>query len=59
MKVLNYTELLVWQKSMDLVECIYIITNKFPKGEIYSLTNQIRRAAVSIPSKYSRRAAEK
>lgn len=50
MKVLNYTELVVWQKSMDLVESIYIITNKFPKEEIYSLTNQIRRAAVSIPS---------
>lgn len=50
MKVLNYTELIVWQKSMDLVENIYLITMKFPKEEIYSLTNQIRRAAVSIPS---------
>lgn len=50
MKVLNYTELVVWQKSMELVERIYIITNKFPREEIYSLTNQIRRAAVSIPS---------
>lgn len=50
MKVLNYTELIVWKKSMDLVESIYLITNKFPKEEIYSLTNQIRRAAVSIPS---------
>ncbi|WP_300380864.1 four helix bundle protein [Clostridium sp.] len=50
MKVLNYTELVVWQKSMDLVENIYLVTMKFPKEEMYSLTNQIRRAAVSIPS---------
>ena len=50
MKVLNYTELIVWQKSMDLVENIYLSTMKFPKEEIYSLTNQIRRAAVSVPS---------
>lgn len=50
MKVLNYTELIVWQKSMTLVEKIYLVTRNFPKEEIYSLTNQIRRAAVSIPS---------
>lgn len=50
MKVLNYSELIVWQKSMYLVEKVYLITRRFPKEEIYSLTNQIRRAAVSIPS---------
>jgi four helix bundle protein len=50
MKVLNYTELIVWQKAMELVEDIYLVTKKFPKEEMYSLTNQIRRAAVSIPS---------
>lgn len=50
MKVLNYTELIVWRKAMDLVEEIYLLTKKFPKEERYSLTDQIRRAAVSIPS---------
>lgn len=48
--VKNYRELIVWQKAMDLVELIYEITHKFPKDELYSLTNQMRRAAVSIPS---------
>jgi four helix bundle protein len=43
-------ELEVWQLSMDLVYDVYDITNTFPQHEIYSLTNQMRRAAVSIPS---------
>ena len=46
----NYQELLVWQKAMDLAEAIYCQTRKFPKEEVYGLTSQIRRAAVSIPS---------
>ncbi len=46
----NYKELKVWQKSRELVKFIYKLTQKFPKEEIYSLTSQIRRAAVSIPS---------
>ncbi|HKC66104.1 MAG TPA: four helix bundle protein, partial [Pyrinomonadaceae bacterium] len=48
--VRNYSELIVWQKAMDLVEGIYAATKQFPKEEIYGLTSQIRRAAVSIPS---------
>jgi four helix bundle protein len=40
----------VWQESMELVKNIYLQTQKFPKEEIYGLTNQIRRAAVSVPS---------
>jgi four helix bundle protein len=48
--VQSYKDLIVWQKSMDLAVEIYLITNCFPKDELYSLTNQIRRAAVSIPS---------
>jgi len=40
----------VWQKAMDLVTEIYKSTNNFPKREVYSLTDQIRRAAVSVPS---------
>ncbi len=46
----NYKELKVWQKARELVKFIYKLTQKFPKEEIYSLTSQIRRAAVSIPS---------
>jgi four helix bundle protein len=46
----NYRDLIVWQKSMDLVEHIYRTSRRFPKDELYALTNQIRRAAVSIPS---------
>ncbi|MEW6556501.1 MAG: four helix bundle protein [Elusimicrobiota bacterium] len=49
-KVKNYTDLLVWQKSIELVKEVYIITKSFPKEEIYGLTSQMRRAAVSIPS---------
>ncbi|WP_076791112.1 four helix bundle protein [Chlorobium sp. KB01] len=50
MSVKNYRELIVWQKAMDLVELIYQVTKNFPKEELYGLTSQIRRAAVSIPS---------
>jgi four helix bundle protein len=39
-----------WQKGIDLVADIYRATEKFPKHEIYGLTNQLRRAAVSVPS---------
>src|SRR5690606_32058133 len=45
-----YKNLHIWQKSMDLVDEVYTLTRNFPKEEIYGLTNQIRRAAVSIPS---------
>ena len=45
-----YTQLEVWKKARGLVMEIYILTNSFPKEEVYSLTNQIRRAATSIPS---------
>ena len=40
----------MWQKSVDLVVAIYELTNKFPREEIFGLTSQIRRAAISIPS---------
>ena len=46
----SYRDLVVWQKAMDLVTAIYRITAGFPRDEIYGLTSQLRRAAVSIPS---------
>ena len=46
----TYTELFVWQKSMELVTAVYRESRNFPKEEIYGLTSQIRRCAVSIPS---------
>jgi four helix bundle protein len=46
----NYKELKVWQKARELVKFIYELTNKYPKEEIYTLTSQVRRAVVSIPS---------
>jgi four helix bundle protein len=49
MKVRNYQDLIVWQKAMDLVEEIYAASRNFPREEIYGLTSQLRRAAVSIP----------
>lgn len=50
MKIRNFTDLLAWQKSYKLVLEIYKATQNFPKSEIYGLTNQLRRAAVSITS---------
>jgi len=46
----NYKELNVWQKSYKLCLHIYKGTKRFPKDEMYGLTSQIRRSAVSIPS---------
>jgi len=46
----GYRDLMVWQKSMDLVLAIYRITGGFPKNELYGLVSQMQRAAVSIPS---------
>jgi four helix bundle protein len=46
----HYKDLMAWQKAMDLVAEVYRLTEGFPKREVYSLTDQIRRAAVSVPS---------
>ena len=46
----NYTDLLAWQRAMDLVESLYKITKEFPREELFGLTSQLRRAAVSIPA---------
>ena len=46
----NYQDLIVWQKSIDLVTAVYVVTRTFPRDEVYALTSQLRRAAVSVPS---------
>jgi four helix bundle protein len=46
----NFRNLLIWQKSMELVTKVYKTTSKFPKEELFGLTSQIRRSAISIPS---------
>jgi four helix bundle protein len=47
---MDYRDLVVWQKAMDLVEQIYRCTLSYPVEERYGLTSQMRRAAVSVPS---------
>ncbi len=44
---------MVWQKSMDFVTEVYKISNNFPKEEVFGLTSQMRRSAVSVPSNIS------
>jgi four helix bundle protein len=48
--VRSYQDLNAWQKAMELVELVYTATRGWPKEEMYGLTNQIRRAVVSVPS---------
>jgi len=50
MKIRSYKDLIVWQRSMDLVESIYRITERLPANEQWGLVSQMRRAAVSVPS---------
>lgn len=46
----NYQDLMAWQKAMDLVLAVYESTEVLPKSELFGLTSQMRRAALSIPS---------
>jgi four helix bundle protein len=46
----NYRELIAWKKGIAFVVAVYAATRSWPKDEQYGLTNQIRRAAVSVPS---------
>lgn len=46
----SYQDLKVWKKAMELVTDVYKVTRTFPKEELYGLTNQLRRAAVSVPA---------
>ncbi len=46
----NFQKLIIWQEAMDIVQGVYDATKVFPQTEIYGLTSQMQRAAVSIPS---------
>ena len=46
----SYRDLAAWQRAMELVEGVYRATQQWPREEMYGLTNQARRAAVSIPA---------
>jgi len=50
MKSQSYRDLLVWQKSIDLCLKIYEACQSFPRSETYGLADQMKRAAISIPS---------
>ena len=49
-RVRSFRDLRVWQKSMDLTVTIYRLTGTFPREEVFGLSSQLRRSAVSIPS---------
>ena len=46
----GYHRLVLWQKAHEFVVCVYKETNLFPKSELYGLTSQLRRAALSVPA---------
>ena len=50
MSIHSYRDLIVWQRAMQLVITIYQLSEQFPKEELYGLTSQMRRAAISIPT---------
>jgi four helix bundle protein len=49
-KIESYKDLVFWQKGIELVNELYTVTKDFPKDELFGLTNQIRRAVVSVPA---------
>lgn len=49
-KITSFKDLIVWQTGIELVTETYKLTKKFPQDELYGLTSQMKRAAVSIPS---------
>lgn len=46
----DFKDLTVWQRAMEMSECIYKLTKTFPKEELYGLTSQLRRASISVAS---------
>jgi four helix bundle protein len=57
MAITTHKDLDVWKKSMELATRVYAVTAQFPKEELYGLTSQIRRCAISIPSNIAEGAA--
>lgn len=57
MKRRNHKDLVVWQKAMSLARTIHVLTRSFPPEELFGITSQLRRAAVSIPSNIAEGAA--
>ena len=53
----THHDLTVWKKSIEFVTIVYKVTEEYPKTEIYGLTNQVRRAVVSVPSNIAEGAA--
>ncbi|MFA5986289.1 MAG: four helix bundle protein [Parcubacteria group bacterium] len=49
-QIKNYKDLIVWKKSMELVNKVYTLTKKFPRDELFGLSSQMRRSAISLPS---------
>jgi four helix bundle protein len=49
-QIKSHRDLIAWQKAMELVVSVYKLSKSFPKEELYCLTSQLRRAAVSIPA---------
>ena len=56
-EIVDHRQLIVWQKSLRFAKIIYTVTASFPRREIYGLSSQLRRAAVSVPSNISEGAA--
>ena len=52
-EIRSYKDLLIWQKGIELTEKVYLLVKSFPSEEIYSLTSQIKRSVISIPSNIS------
>ncbi|HJR79046.1 MAG TPA: four helix bundle protein [Anaerolineales bacterium] len=55
----NYRELIVWQEGIKLAKAVYKLTEKFPRQETYALSDQVRRAVVSVPSNIAEGQARK
>ena len=49
-KIKTYRDLDIWKRGMEFVKKVYVVTEKFPKEEIYGLSSQMRRSAISVPS---------
>ncbi len=58
-KARDFTDLIVWQKAHEFVLWVYEITENFPKSELYGLTTQFRRAAISIAANIAEGFAKK